>query len=89
MRSLIKDNISVPWAIKNSQNACQTMGGATFDPRKILTKQQNQCFLQRVFRPGCLVATNKGETSTYAVAAKKAIKENCGPLKIAHFRPSP
>ena len=32
IRSHIKDNIAVPWAIKNSKNACQMVWGATFDP---------------------------------------------------------
>ena len=32
IRSQIKDNIAVPWAIKNSKNACQMVWGATFDP---------------------------------------------------------
>ena len=91
IRSLIKDNIAVPWAIKIAKMHASARGHFCPPPllRKILTKQQNHFFFsRRVFRPGCLEATRKGETSTNTVADKKAIKDgtsNCGPLKIAHF----
>ena len=92
IRSHIKDNIAVPWAIKKQQK-CMSDGvrGHFWPPLKSWWIDKVNIFLHEVLRTGCLVATRKGETSSYVVAEKKATKNgtsNCGPLKMAHFRPS-